>query len=87
MSSNQFFSNFLIFRTEADNDNGHEGGGVAEDEGRKEGGGVGDISIKIKLTAFCMHLTRSIKFKLMFMLNFVLSVNGADLSEFMYFIF
>ena len=31
-----FFSNFLIFRTEADNDNGHEGGGVAEDEGRKE---------------------------------------------------
>ena len=36
MSSNQFFSNILIFRTEADNDNGHEGGGVAKDEGRKE---------------------------------------------------
>ena len=30
------FFQFLIFRTEADNDNGHEGGGVAEDEGRKE---------------------------------------------------
>ena len=31
-----FFSNFLIFSTEADNDNGHERGGVAKDEGRKE---------------------------------------------------
>ena len=27
---------FLIFRTEADNDNGHEGGGVAKDAGGKE---------------------------------------------------
>ena len=31
-----FFSNFLIFRTEADNDNGREGGDVAKDAGRKE---------------------------------------------------
>ena len=31
-----FFSNFLIFRSQADSDNGHEGGGVAEDAGRKE---------------------------------------------------
>ena len=30
---------------------------MAEDAGRKGGGAVGDISIKIKLTAFCMHLT------------------------------
>ena len=27
---------FLIFSTQADNDNGHEGDGVAEDAGRKE---------------------------------------------------
>ena len=31
-----FFSNFLIFSSQADNDNGHEGGGVAEDAGGKE---------------------------------------------------
>ena len=30
------FPIFLIFRTKADNDNGHEGGGVAEDAGIKE---------------------------------------------------
>ena len=33
-----FFFQFLIFRTETDNDNGCKGGGVAEDEGRKEVG-------------------------------------------------
>ena len=31
-----FFSNFLIFSSQGDNDNGREGGGVAEDAGRKE---------------------------------------------------
>ena len=31
-----FFSNFLIFNSQADSDNGHEGGGVAKDVGRKE---------------------------------------------------
>ena len=36
MISNHILFQFLIFRTEADNDNGCEGGGVAEDEGRKE---------------------------------------------------
>ena len=30
------FPIFLLFRTEAENDNGCEGSGVAEDEGRKE---------------------------------------------------
>ena len=33
---------------------------------------VGDISVKIKLTTFCLHLTLlHFKFKLMFMLTFV----------------
>ena len=31
-----FFSNYLFFRTEAENDNGQEGCGVAKGEGRKE---------------------------------------------------
>ena len=31
-----FFSNFLIFSSQADNDNGCEGGGVAKDTGGKE---------------------------------------------------
>ena len=30
------FPIFLIFSTQADNDNGHEGGGVTKDAGRKE---------------------------------------------------
>ena len=30
------FPIFLIFSTQADNDNGHEGGGVAKDAGKKE---------------------------------------------------
>ena len=30
------FSNFLIFSSQGDNDDGHEGGGVAEDAGGKE---------------------------------------------------
>ena len=32
------FSNFLIFSSQGDNDDGHEGGGVAEDAGGKEKG-------------------------------------------------
>ena len=30
------FSNFLIFSSQGDNDDGREGGGVAEDAGGKE---------------------------------------------------
>ena len=30
------FSNFLIFSSHGDNDDGREGGGVAQDAGRKE---------------------------------------------------
>ena len=58
MTSNQrSFSNFLIFSSQSDNDDGCEGGGVAK-EFRWEGGeGIGHISVKIKLTAFCPHLT------------------------------
>ena len=43
---------FQFFRDQADSDKGHE-------EGSVEGGGegVGQISVKIILTAFCMHLT------------------------------
>ena len=32
------FSNFLIFSSQGDNDDGREGGGVAEDAGGKEKG-------------------------------------------------
>ena len=39
---------------ESDSEKGCEGGGVAEAGG---GEGVGHISVKIILTAFCMHLT------------------------------
>ena len=31
-----FFSNFLIFSSQGDNDDGREGGGVAKDAGGKE---------------------------------------------------
>ena len=42
---------------------------MAEDAGGKE---VGHISVKIKLTALCLHLTLlHFKFKLMFMLTFI----------------
>ena len=34
-----YFSNFLIFSSQGDNDNGCEGGGVAEDAGGKEENG------------------------------------------------
>ena len=62
MILNHILFQFLIFSSQADNDNWHEGGSVAgfiwylicRWEG---GGGVGHISVKIKLTAFCMHLT------------------------------
>ena len=36
MISNHILFQFFNFRTEPDNDNGHEGDGVAKDEGRKE---------------------------------------------------
>ena len=47
---------------------------------------MGHISIKIELTAFCMHLTlfNQVDVHVEFC---YLSVNGADLSECMYFIF
>ena len=48
---------FQFFRDQAESEKGHEEGGVGP--GRTEGGGegVGHISVKIILTAFCMHLT------------------------------
>ena len=51
---------------------------MAEDAGWEGGEGVGHISVKIKLTAFCLHLTL-LHFKLMFMfmltfINFQLMV-------------
>ena len=47
---------FQFFRDQADSEKGCEGGGWGR---RMEGGGegVGQISVKIILTAFCMHLT------------------------------
>ena len=45
---------FQFFRDQADSDKGREGGGMAKAGG---GEGVGQISVKIILTAFCMHLT------------------------------
>ena len=46
---------FQFFRGQAESEQGHEWCR----QGRTEGGGegVGRISVKIKLTAFCMHLT------------------------------
>ena len=77
---------FQFFRTEADN--GRQGGGVAEDVGGKDKEGVGHISIKIELTAFCMHLTLFNQIEVDVHVEFCyLSVNGADLSECTYFIF
>ena len=56
---------------------------------RQEGEeGVGHISIKIEFTAFCMHLTLFNQVQVDVHVEFCyLSVNGADLSECMYFIF
>ena len=53
---------------------------------RKGEEGVGHISVKIELTAFCMHLTlfNQVDVHVVFC---YLSVNGADLSECTYFIF
>ena len=48
---------FQFFRSQAESDQGCEGGGVAEDAGQQGGEGVGGISVKIKLTALCLHLT------------------------------
>ena len=43
---------------------------------------VGDFIIKIKLTAFCMHLTLFNQLQVDVYVEFCyLSVNGADLSE------
>ena len=49
---------FQFFRDQADSDKGHEGRWHGQFR-RTEGGGegVGQISVKIILTAFCMHLT------------------------------
>ena len=56
---------------------------------RREGEeGVGHISIKIELTAFCMHLTLFNQVQVDGPVEFCyLSVYGADLSECTYFIF
>ena len=56
---------------------------------RQEGGeGVGHISVKIKLTTFCMHLTLFNQVQVDVHVEFCyLSDNGVDLSECMYFIF
>ena len=49
---------------------------------------VGDISIKIKLTAFCMHLTLFYQVQVDLHVEFCyLSVNGVVLSECAYLIF
>ena len=50
---------FQFFRDQPESEQGHEGGGVPE-AGQKGGEGVGHVtlvSVKIKLTTFCMHLT------------------------------
>ena len=47
---------FQFFRDQAESEQGCEGGGVAK-AGEIGGEGIGHISVKIKLTAFCMHLT------------------------------
>ena len=46
------FSNFLIFSSQGDNDDGREGDGVAEGCRWEGGEGVGHISVKIKLNRF-----------------------------------
>ena len=68
---------FQFFRDQAESEKGWEGGE-----------GVGHISVKIKLTAFCMHLTLFNQVQVDVHVEFCyLSVNGADLSECTYFIF
>ena len=72
------FSNFLIFSSQGDNDDGRQGGGGGQGCRWEGGEGVGHISVKIKLTTFCLHLTL-LHFKLMFMfmltfINFQLMV-------------
>ena len=57
MISNHILSNFLIFRSQTDSDKRCERGDVTKDVGGKEVEAVGGISVKIKLTAFCLHLT------------------------------
>ena len=62
------FSNFLIFSSQGDNDDGRCGRGCRWEGGEE----VGHISVKIKLTAFCLHLTLlHFKLMLMFMLTFI----------------
>ena len=56
MSLKRILFQFFRDQAESDSEKGCEGGGMAR--GRTGGGeGVGHISVKIILTAFCMHLT------------------------------
>ena len=48
---------FQFFRDQAESEKGHEGDGMAKAGQKEEEKGVGHISVKIILTAFCMHLT------------------------------
>ena len=78
---------FQFFRDQAESEKGREGGGMAEvGQKEEEKGYVTLISVKIIFTAFCMHLTlfNQVDVHVEFC---YLSVNGADLSECMYFIF
>ena len=57
MSSKRILFQFFRDQAESESEQGCEGGGFGR--GRTEGGGerVDYISVQIKLTSFCMHLT------------------------------
>ena len=57
MSSKRILFQFFRDQAESVSEKGHEGGGMAEAGQGGGGEGVGHISVKIILTAFCMHLT------------------------------
>ena len=50
---------FQFFRDQAESEQGHEGGGVAKAGQKEEEKGKVTLvlSVKIRLTAFCLHLT------------------------------